>query len=206
VRHHPLRSLATIEDEEAPRKARVRAANDLAIWARSGQPGVEDVQNLHRRVIQLWRDLCAADEEPSWSLLMDRGRAAAACTTLSPALPDGQNFFRNIPRINDAEGPHPRKEGVILRGKFGYMYRSIYDFHREYPIEGFGVRKDLISVVEADGTRVPVLDWLPRKAWVVWCSGCGLDITTEVANNCPARFLMARGSKPRIVRTNSPGK
>ena len=48
----------------------------------------------------------------------------------------------------------------VIRGaiKSGYG-TSLYDFHREYPIEGFGIRKDLISVFTDENEKIPMMEW-----------------------------------------------
>jgi hypothetical protein len=198
---HPLRKIQILEDEGQPRRDRAEAAHGIALWARMRSVEGSDLRNLFTRIVDYWQDLCEAEEEPSWPLLLDRTKVARACTLLGHSLPEGQRVFRNIPRVTDAEGPHPRKEGTIIRGAFNYMYRSIYEFHWEYPIGGFGVRKDLISVIEADDTRTPMFDWLRGKDVVVWCSGCGLEVTYEISKNCPARKLMRRPrpEKPSLM-------
>ena len=192
MKNHPLRSLATMESESAPRRERVKAAHELALWARVDRPGIHDVRGIFDKVVAFWRELCDSGEEASTQFLHDRVRVASACTTLSRALPEGQGFFRNIPRSQNAEGPHPVKNGALIRGAFAYTYGSIYEFHLEHPIEGFGVRKELISIVEADGKRTPLFDWLKSHKMVVWCSRCGLDITFEVSRDCPARAMRRR--------------
>jgi len=190
--NHPLRNLATIENVCAPRRERVRAAQELARWARTGRPAVDDVRGVFEKVTAFWRELCDSKEEVSLPLLHDRARVASACTTVSMALPGGQRFFRNIPRNQDAEGPHPVKKESLIRGAFNYTYGSIYEFHLEYPIEGFGVRKDLISIVETTGERTPLFDWLRSQGAVIWCSRCGLDITYEISRDCPARAMRGK--------------
>lgn len=184
---HPIRALAILEDEDAARQERVRAARDLASWVRLNPSGISEAGGVFEKATSFWRDLCRLAEEPSTQLLRDRIQAARACTTVSLALPGGQRFFRNIPRSWRAEGPYPRKEGSLIHGTFAYTYGSIYEFHLEYPIEGFGIRKDRISIVEKDGRRIPLFVWLMTHEMVVWCSRCGLDITFEISRDCPSR-------------------
>jgi len=150
------------------------------------------VRGVYEKVTAFWQDLCGSAEGPSFHLFRDRVRAASACTTVSLALPQGQRFYRNIPKSGHAEGPDPRKQGSLIHGPFAYTYGSIYEFHLEYPIEGFGVRKELISIVEADGKRTPLFDWLKSHKMVIWCSRCGLDITFEISRDCPARAMRRR--------------
>ena len=80
------------------------------------------------------------------------------------------------------------------------MYSSIFEFHHEYPIEGFGTQKDLISVIEEDGTRTPLFDWCRQHEVYSYCGRCGLDITYELSMDCP--FMKNRfRPKPRPVST-----
>jgi hypothetical protein len=198
--NHPLRNLAIIEDAGALRRERVRAARELARWARSDRTSPDDRRGVLEKASALWRELCDSQEPPSLPLFHDRTGAASACTVASLALPEGQRFFRNIPRHGNAEGPDPVKEGSLIRGAFNYTYGSIYEFHLEYPIEGFGVRKDLISIVGSTGERTPLFGWLRKQGAVVWCSRCGLDITYEVSRDCPSRAIRGgagfRGPSP----------
>jgi hypothetical protein len=159
---------------------------------------MEDRREIYDRTLRLWRRLCELEEEVTPRLLLDRSLLVRACATLGAALPEGRRLFRNIPPVRDAEGPHPRKSGALVRGKLAYTYGSVYEFHLEYPIAGWGVRKDLISVVEPDGTRRPLLEWLREEDLVVWCGRCGLEITCEVSRRCPARGLRGRTLRPRL--------
>jgi hypothetical protein len=183
----PNRALEILEDEKASRQHRVRAAHTLAVWARVHQSEAPGVEGVFEKLTGFWQELCDPAEGSSRGILFDRIRTASACTTMSLALPQGQVFFRNIPRSWRAEGPDPRKEGTLIHGEFSYTYGSLYEFHLEYPIEGFGIRKDLISVVEKAGVRIPLFVWLKTNQLVVWCSRCGLDITFEISRDCPAR-------------------
>lgn len=198
--NHPIRNLATLGDEGQCRRARVIAAQGLARWAQSGRPDGDDLRNVLEEISAFWLELCTSGERTSPKLLHDRTRAASACTTVSLALKEGRGFFRNTPRHRAAEGPNPLKEGSLIRGAFGYMYGSIYEFHFEYPIGGYGVRKNLISVVDADGKLTPLFDWIRDQQIIVWCSRCGLDISCEISRNCPARRIregtFSRGPRP----------
>jgi hypothetical protein len=63
---------------------------------------------------------------------------------------------------------------------------SLYNFHFEFPVSGFGVRKDEIFVVE-DDCRTPILDWLKLRSTRVICTRCGGFVDRKVEERCPAR-------------------
>ena len=78
-----------------------------------------------------------------------------------------------------------------MKGELKTVYgSSLYEFHREYPIEGFGIRKDLISVITEENEKIPIMDWCKQNEIIVYCNRCGLDITFEVSMDCP--FTKAR--------------
>ena len=104
----PIRMIAILEDEGAPRSDRVTAAKAIAIWARVQSMEVSGHQDLFDRVVKFWRSLSEPDQDPSWPLLIDRTRAASACTLFGMADPGGQRFFMNSPKVTDAVGPDPR--------------------------------------------------------------------------------------------------
>jgi hypothetical protein len=67
---------------------------------------------------------------------------------------------------------------------------SLYDFHYEWPIDGMGVRKDLIEVFPPDGgPAVPILDWLRKEGRVIFCYRCGGILSDRVERGCPGRGL-----------------
>jgi len=77
----------------------------------------------------------------------------------------------------------------LIAGKIKSGYgASIYEFHWEYPIEGMGVRKDLISVITDEDERIPLLGWCRQNDLIVFCNRCGLDITYEVSKDCLHRI------------------
>jgi len=88
--NHPILNLATIENVCAPRRERVRAARELARWARVGPAAADEVPGVFEKVSALWRELCASQEPASLPLFHDRAGVASACTTVSLALPEGQ--------------------------------------------------------------------------------------------------------------------
>jgi len=116
------------------------------------------------------------------------GSVGRALEAFSLCAPDDRTVYQYYPELDDVEAPHPEEEGKTIRGplKCGYG-TSLYEFHYEYPIEGAGVRKDLITVVEPDGTRTTIFDWCRENNVVVYCNRCGQEITYEVSLDCPAR-------------------
>ena len=70
------------------------------------------------------------------------------------------SVFEDYPPIALCEGPDHDDPEKIHRGPIAGGYsRSLYEFHYEYPIGGFGVRKDLIIVIEEGGARTPIFDY-----------------------------------------------
>jgi len=185
--NHPLQILAIMEDVGALRRERLMAARELARRTRSDRASAGDARSVFEKISALWRELCQSNEAASLPLFHDRTGVSSACMVATLALPGGQKLFKNMPRHENAEGPNPVSGGTLIRGAFKYTYGSIYEFHLEYPIEGFGVRKDLISILEPTGERTVLFDWLRKQDAVVWCSRCGLDITFEISRDCPAR-------------------
>ena len=99
---------------------------------------------------------------------------------------DLDNYFEDYPRIGNCEGPRDGGDEV-MRGSISCGYgRSMYNFHFEYPIEGVGVRKDKIVVVESDGTRTSMFDYCRKHGITVRCRHCSEDITTQVSMYCIA--------------------
>ncbi len=198
-----IRALAIFDDDKAPLAERIDAARSLALWASNKAPEVPGVEELFQRVLVLWQSLCTTRDELDLHLLHDRARAAEVGTLMSKGLPGGQRMFRNVPRLNDVEGPDRFRSDVVVRGKFNFYMASIYEFHLEHPIEGHGVYKNLISVVEVDGSRTALFDWCRRHDVIVWCSRCGLEITYEVSRDCPFRRRKSRRrpkhSRPTLV-------
>ena len=68
---------------------------------------------------------------------------------------------------------------------------SLYNFHYEWPIEGTGVRKDLIEIFPPDGGKPePILEWLRNENKVILCYHCGGILSDRVEqNHCRGRGL-----------------
>ena len=71
---------------------------------------------------------------------------------------------------------------------------GLYNFHYEFPVCGFGVRKDEIFVAEAD-RKTPILDWLQQQGIRVICTRCGGFVDRSVEERCPARGLALPGRR-----------
>jgi hypothetical protein len=197
---NPIPYLAILDSEDTSLGERVHAASRLAAWGRWVEPPPPDLAGLADRLLAFWQGL-GEQREGERILYHYRARAARACQALAPRLPDGPSVFRNYPRPGlrwegdrptghlDVEGEDPRLGKGPKRGRFDVYMSSIYEFHLEYPIERRGTRKDLISVIEEDGSRTPLLDWCREHRMYVFCGRCGLDITQEVSRNCPWRKM-----------------
>jgi hypothetical protein len=180
---------ALLEDESVSFGIRNETCRLIAEAARSGRIDRIHIPRLYGALGRFWRSLgVPAIDRNNQTLFPVRKELAASCQKLSLRLPGGRRVFNFFPALSAVEGPHHLREGALLRGALTCTCgTSLYEFHWEYPIEGFGVRKDLIVVVANDGTRVPLLDWCRENDVIVFCSRCGLDITYEVSKDCPWR-------------------
>ena len=70
-----------------------------------------------------------------------------------------------------------------LESTYGF---AMYDFHREWPIDGMGVQKDRIEVVLPDGSRQPIFEWLRGQTTRILCPRCGGFLDRTVEQGCPA--------------------
>jgi len=177
-----------LEDTQAPFEEKHEAVHLIAKGASCRE--IEDVHIplLYGAVVKFWRSLGLRSIDRSDETLFPiRKDLARVCSTISLRLPGGTRFFKNFPQIGKVEGPDPFKKNETLSGSLSNApgWLSIYEFHWEYPIEGFGVPKDRISVITEDGIRIPLLDWCEKHDLAVFCSRCGLDITYDVSRNCP---------------------
>ena len=186
MEQHPIRLLAVFDDEEASLEDRVEAAYQIATWGRGMDLAQTDLATLYERLFDFWQNL-GSPRQGDQAFLRQRVRVGRACSVVSMRLKDGPKVYKYYPRLGDVEGPNRSKKGEIIRGRFTHMYTSIFEFHFENPIEGFGTQKDLISVVEEDGTRTPLFDWCRQHEVYAYCGLCGLDITYEVSRDCPWR-------------------
>jgi len=81
-------------------------------------------------------------------------------------------IFPDFTRIDRVEGPNRFKRNELINealrtGQGGF---SLYEFHWEYPIERFGVRKNLISVITQDKGKVPLFDWCEENNIIVFAT------------------------------------
>ena len=196
-------SLALIEDERAPFDARYKAACTIAEEARFRRTDASDVIRFYEALVRFWKHFgLQTIDRYDEKLFRTRSELARCCWTLSLLLPQGRTFFKYYPRLTRVEGPRGLGKGEILRGALACSYGfSLYEFHWEYPIEGFGVRKDLITVIADDNTRIPVIQWCKDHDLIVFCNRCGLEITCEVSRNCPWS-RMKFGGPPRDGRAS----
>lgn len=180
--------LYTISNDDFNFEDRIDAAYEInkELWKNNIE--AVDIQLFYKAMVEFWRSLGKnkKDREDN-GLFAIRKKMANICYRLSLRLLNGQKFFNYYPKVNKSEGFDNRtnkiKEGIL---KTGYG-TSLYEFHWEYPIEGFGVRKDLISVITDKNERIPMLKWCKQNDIIVFCNRCGLEITQEVSKDCPFR-------------------
>ena len=179
--------LYTISNEDFHFENRYRAALEIVAEANQDHIEIDEVSLFYKAMLDFWRSLGKTKKDRDNSeLFFPRKKLAWCCWHLSRKLPGMQRFFRYYPKIEDVAGFESRVKKEIIRGAFKTGYgTSLYEFHWEYPIEGFGVRKDLISVNTENGEKIPLLEWCQENEIVVYCNRCGLDITYEVSKDCP---------------------
>lgn len=175
-----------LKKQELQFEERYRAV--LEIHSEIGLNKIEesDIQLFYNAIVDFWRSLglrkIDRENEKLYSL---RKRIANVCISISMRLPLGRKFFRYYPKVLKAEGFDSRtnrmKTGAL---KTGYG-TSLYEFHYEYPIEGIGIKKDLIKVITSENDRIPMLEWCKQNDIIVFCGRCGLEITQEVSKDCP---------------------
>lgn len=123
------------------------------------------------------------EREGDSDYLRFRRLLALTCERLWRRLREGSAVFMDWPQVNNQVSDQPAGTPV---GRLGSEAgTSLYEFHWEYPVirpDGVtkGVRKDLLWVIEASGTRTPMLDWCKANDVIVFCSRCGAVITSQV--------------------------
>ena len=187
--------LHTLKNRQMPFEERYNAAEEIGREVSDGKITDSDIPQFYQLMVEFWRSLGLSKLDRENEQLFDiRTNLAYFCSRLSLKLPEGRKFFKYFPWVKRAEGFESRVLNKMISGilKSGYG-KSIYDFHWEYPIEGFGIRKDLITVITEKNEKIPMLDWCRQNDIIVFCNRCGLDITFEVSRNCP--FIKWRFSK-----------
>ena len=119
-----------------------------------------------------------------------RFEVAQVCLGAAGRISGAPRLVTTLPPVPHAvEVRHPlvpwwpyRQRGHLQAG-YG---TSLYDAHWEYPVDGMGVRKDRLLVVEGK-RRVPIARWCRQNGVVVFCFYCGQDVTDTVSSGCPAR-------------------
>jgi len=184
-----LESLALLEDDAVAFESRYQASRLIAQDARVGKIEKIHIPRFYEALVRFWKSFgLRTIDRGNETLFPIRKELARCCSTVSLFLPEGRKFFKYYPRPPKVEGPHWLKKNEVLRGALACTCGfSLYEFHWEYPIEGFGVRKDLIAVIRDDNARMPLLDWCEENDIIVFCNRCGLEITYEVSRDCPWR-------------------
>ncbi len=82
-----------------------------------------------------------------------------------------------------------RSDEGVLQGEIKTTFgTSLYEFHQELPIDGTGVPKDRIEVLE-QGQSIPLFQWLKNQGTIVLCQRCGGLLSDRVEDRCPWREL-----------------
>lgn len=176
-----------LKSQDMPFEERFSAAQGIGneVLYRRIEP--RDILVYYPVAIDFWRSLgLSKTDRDDAKLFHVRNRLANVCWRLSLQLPGGQKFYKYYPRVKRAEGFEGRVYNKVIQGalKTGYG-SSLYEFHLEYPIEGSGIKKDLISVITEENEKLPIMDWCKQNDIIVYCNRCGLDITYEVSDDCP---------------------
>jgi hypothetical protein len=179
--------LYTLKDLEISFKERYSAARDIDREAMYRRIGSADIPLFYHSMVAFWRNLNLSITDRNDTKLFDtRKKLANICRSLSHQLPEGRKFFKYYPAVKRAEGFDDRFQNKLMVGEIRPGYgTSLYEFHWEYPVEGAGIRKDLISVITGDNQKIPMLEWCRQNDMIVFCNRCGLDITYEVSRDCP---------------------
>ncbi len=176
-----------LRSQDMPFEERFSAAKEIGEEALRRRIEPVDIPMFYPLAVDLWRSLGLSKADCDDRRLFEiRKKLANVCWRLSIQLPEGQKFFKYFPRVKRAEGKEERVYKKMMQGalKPGYG-TSLYEFHLEYPIEGFGIRKDLISVITDENEKIPIMDWCKQNDIIVFCNRCGLDITYTVSTDCP---------------------
>lgn len=185
-----LELLHTLSNREASWKERLSASDRLWRAVLSKRIQGTEVTQAYKIMVQCWKHFGDVEKDRQDKYLFAlRKHLALNCELVSRRLSEGQRFFCYFPKIELAEGPRDTGKDGLVRGAIRPCsgFKSIYEFHCEYPIEGYGVRKDRISVITRSGEPVPLFDWCEMQDIIVYCNRCGLEITYEVSKNCPWR-------------------
>lgn len=179
--------LYILKNKQIPLEERFDAVMSIAREVAERNINAIDIPRFYQPMIEFWRSFGLSKIDRDNEVLFDiRKKLANLCLRLSLHLPEGQKFFKYFPMVKKAEGFKDCILNTLMVGEIKPRYgTSIYEFHWEYPIEGFGIKKDLISVIIHDNQRIPMLDWCKQNDIIVFCNSCGLDITYEVSRDCP---------------------
>jgi len=196
--------LGILKNQQIPFEEKYVAAEDITIDIDDRKIEASDITQFYQSMVEFWRGLglnkIDRDDEGLFEI---RNKLANACLRLSLQLTEGRKFFKYFPMVKRAEGFEGRVLNKLMVGAINPGYgTSYYEFHWEYPIEGAGIKKDLISVITDENEKIPMLDWCQQNDVVVFCNRCGLDITYEVSKECP--FIKKRyNNNERLKRASA---
>ena len=179
--------LYTISRQDISREEKLHAAGKVLRECVSDRIESEDINLFYMAMLDLWRSLGESEEDRNNNALFHtRKQLAFYSWHLSRKRYGSPRIFRYFPAPEFVEGFESRVKKKIIQGKLKTTYgSSLYEFHWEYPIEGIGVKKDLIYVKNKAGEKSPLFDWCRENEIIVYCNRCGLEITYEVSKDCP---------------------
>ena len=197
--------LNIIKNLQIPYEEKYSAVEEIAMHVAWRKIEADDISQVYQTVVEFWRSLGLNEiDRDDEGLFEIRNKMANVCLGLSRQLPKGQKFFKYYPIVNKAEGFDDRVRNKMIVGAFKTGYgSSLYEFHWEYPIEGIGIKKDLISVIIDENERIPMLEWCKLYDIIVFCNRCGLDITYEVSQDCPFAKKRYAGKNNRLNKASA---
>ena len=154
----------------------LRAERARAAWAvlAASQPRYLEVLLRH---LALWRRLT------EWDGLVEARRIVAhVAARMSRRLGTTPRALLEAPNGILAVGPRGRSGTIGPPDVY-----ALYDHHREWPLDGRGVRHAQLFAETPSGLE-PLRSWLTRQETYVLCPRCGALLNFCSGDRCPAPF------------------
>jgi len=197
--------LNILQNPQMPYEEKFGAAEEIAMHIGFRKIEAGDIHQVYQIVVEFWRSLGLSKiDRDDEGLFKIRNKMANVCLGLSLQLSEGQKFYKYFPRLKKVESCENQIKNKIRIGALKTTYgTSLYEFHWEYPIEGIGIKKDLISVIGSRNERIPMLDWCKQNNIIVFCNRCGLDITFEISKDCPFSKKRFANMNERLIKASA---